>query len=108
MPPSTRTCHASEDTCGAVDQHGVGNKAIVDGKASEYGNKRIAIFQTSDNRKANHADLGRHSTWVKWAVPTAEALRQACLAQESRIAQGRPELPSVAITTLSVSNSAFL
>jgi len=93
---------------GAIDQHGTGNKAIVDGKAGEYGNKRIALFQTSDNRRADHADLGKHSTWVKWAVPTAEAIRQACLAQESRISQVLPELPTVAITGMSVSNSAFL
>jgi chromosome segregation protein len=93
---------------GAVDQLGIGNKAILEGKAGEYGNKRIALFQTSDNRKADHSELGKHSTWVKWAVPTAEALRQACLAQESRVAQEQPDLPSVAITALSVSNSAFL
>jgi AAA domain len=93
---------------GSVDQHGAGNKSICEGKASEYGNKRIALFQTSDNRSADHADLGKHTTWVKWAVPTAEALRQASLAQESRIAQRQPELPAVAITGLSVSNSAFL
>jgi type III restriction enzyme len=93
---------------GAVHQHGIGNKAIVDGKASEYGNKRIAIFQTSDNRRTDHKNLGEHSTWVKWAVPSAEALRQACLAQESRISQQQPPLPTVAITGLSVSNSAFL
>lgn len=93
---------------GSVDQHGKGNKSIVDGKNNDYGNKRIALFQSSDNRRADHADLGKHTTWVKWAVPTAEALRQACLAQESRIAQSAPELPSVAITALSVSNSVFL
>ena len=93
---------------GAIDQHGTGNKSIVEGRASEYGNKRIALFQTSDSRRADHAELAKHSTWVKWAVPTAEALRQACLAQELRIAQKEPELPSVAITALSVSNSAFL
>lgn len=93
---------------GAIDQHGTGNKNIVAGKASEYGNKRIALFQTSDNRRADHGDLGKHSTWVKWAVPSAEALRQACLAQESRIAQSQPQLPTVAVTGLSVSNSVFL
>src|SRR5205085_2534913 len=93
---------------GSVDQLQKGNRSIVDGKAGEYGHKRIALFQTSDSRKANHADLGEPSTWVKWAVPTAEALRQACLAQESRIAQEEPELPSVSITALDVSNSAFL
>ncbi len=93
---------------GAEDQLGKGNRNIVDGIANEYGNKRIALFQTSDNRRADHADLGKHSTWVKWAIPTAEALRQACLAQESRIAQERPTLPNVSITALNVSNSAFL
>ena len=93
---------------GAVTQHGGGNRNIVEGRASEYGHKRIALFQTSDNRKASHADLGAHSTWVKWAVPTAEALRQACLAQESRISQQRPQLPAVAITSLAVTNSVFL
>jgi chromosome segregation protein len=93
---------------GTIAQHGTGNNNIVDGKASEYGNKRIAVFQTSDNRREDHSDLGSHSTWVKWAVPTAEALRQACLAQESRISHALPELPTVTITALSVSNSAFL
>ena len=93
---------------GGIDQHGTGNKNIVEGKASEYGNKRIALFQTSDNRRADHGDLGKHSTWIKWAVPSAEALRQACLAQESRIAHVVPELPGVAVTALSVSNSEFL
>ncbi|WLC16296.1 TrlF family AAA-like ATPase [Bradyrhizobium diazoefficiens] len=93
---------------GAVTQLGKGNRNIVDGKASDYGNKRIALFQTSDNRNEKHTDLGKHTTWVKWATPTAEALRQACLAQESRIAQERPTIPSVSITSLNVTNSVFL
>jgi type III restriction enzyme len=93
---------------GDVKQLGKGNRDIIAGKASAYGNKRIALFQTSDNRRADHAELGKHSTWVKWAVPSAEALRQACLAQESRISQAPPSLPSVAITALDVSNSQFL
>ena len=85
-----------------------GNQNIVDGKTKEWGNKRIAIFQTSDNRCEDHRNLGRVSTWVKWAVPSAEALRQACLAQESRVSQDTPRLPSVAVASISVSNSAFL
>lgn len=93
---------------GGVEQLGNGNKNILAGKAAEYGYKRLAVFQTSDNRKADHSDLGKHSTWVKWAVPTAEALRQASLAQESRISQQLPDLPNVWITSLTVSNSAFL
>ncbi len=87
---------------------GLGTQKILAGKAKEWGHKRIALFQTSDNRHADHRDLGRVSTWIKWAVPTAEALRQACLAQESRVSQEPPHLPAVVVAGLSVSNSAFL
>jgi chromosome segregation protein len=85
-----------------------GDTRITNGEDKNYGNKRIALFQTSDSRSEDHADLGRYSTWVKWAAPTAEALRQACLAQDSRIAQEAPQLPSVVIRSLHVSNSEFL
>ena len=36
------------------------------------------------------------------------ALRQACLAKESRLSHDEPELPSLWITSMSVSNSKFL
>ncbi|MCK4326266.1 hypothetical protein KAW55_05875, partial [bacterium] len=42
------------------------------------------------------------------AIPTAEALRQACLAKESRISQIDPALPSVYVTSVDVSNSKFM
>lgn len=87
---------------------GDGNRRIIDGLNSEYGNKRIAIIQTSDSRSETFADLGKFTTWIKWSVPTAEALRQACLAQESRISQTNPELPTVWVSRVSVDNSMFL
>jgi type III restriction enzyme len=87
---------------------GAGNRRIFDGENSEYGNKRIALVQTSDSRSDTYVDLGKHSTWIKWSLPTAEALRQACLAQESRISQTKPELPTVWISRVSVDNSMFL
>lgn len=93
---------------GEFSKVGTGNQNIIAGKAKEWGHKRIACFQTSDNRREDHRDLGRVSTWIKWAVPTAEALRQACLAQESRISQDSPQLPAVIVAGISVSNSAFL
>lgn len=93
---------------GGIEQLGKGNRNIIDGKSRERGNKRIAVFQTSDSRDENHDRLGIASTWVKWATPTAEAIRQACLAQESRISQVVPQLPAVAINSISVSNSKFL
>lgn len=93
---------------GSISQHGNGNKNIINGIAREWGNKSVALFQTSDNRQRDFGVLGIHSTWVKWATPTAEALRQACLAKESRICQTQPELPQIFITKLDVTNSKFL
>jgi len=93
---------------GSVDSLGRGNRDILAGKTKAWGNKRSAVFQTSDARSADFSALGAHSTWVKWATPTAEALRQACLAEESRIAQTAPLLPSVWVSQLVVSNSRFM
>jgi type III restriction enzyme len=93
---------------GSKDSLKAGTLNIIAGKEKAWGNKRIACIQTSDNRREDHADLGKHSSWIKWASPTAEALRQACLAQESRISDTEPSVPSVVITSISVQNSSFL
>lgn len=93
---------------GALSKLKPGRKSILEGFDKAWGNKRIACFQTSDNRHEDHRDLGTSTTWVKWATPTAEALRQACLAQESRVSQETPLLPALVIATISVSNSLFL
>lgn len=93
---------------GSEDRLNHGSRNILDGRAKEWGFKKVAFIQTSDNRTEEHSDLGRHTTWIKWAVPTAEALRQACLAQESRIVRQRPRLPVVHIESLAVSNSKFM
>ena len=87
---------------------GAGNRRIFAGNDPNWGSKRIALFQTSDSRSGSFDALGLHSTWVKWAAPTAEALRQACLAQESRVAHEAPAIPSTYLTRLSVSNSRFM
>jgi chromosome segregation protein len=93
---------------GPVSQHGTGNISITSGKNREYGFKPIGLFQTSDNRTRTFSELGKYSTWVKWARPTAEALRQACLAKESRLYQEDPQIPSIWITGVDVSNSKFI
>jgi len=85
-----------------------GYKNILEGRQQNNGYQPIAVFQTSDNRKRNHSDLGTHITYVKWSEPTAEALRQACLAKQSRLSHADPELPNLWITSVSVSNSKFL
>ena len=93
---------------GSITQHGKGNTDIVNGKNKEYGNKAIAVFQTSDNRNRDFSKLGTNVTWVKWARPTAEALRQVCLARFSRISHAEPRLPSIRLSRIEVSNSKFL
>jgi chromosome segregation protein len=93
---------------GDASEIGTGNTQKFAGQDSAWGNKRIAVIQTSDSRSATFETLGRHSTWIKWSQPTAEALRQACLAQESRIAHKEPQVPAVVITRLNVTNSKFM
>ena len=85
-----------------------GPKNILAGKDKAWGNKRIACLQTSDSRRDDHSSLGSPSTWIKWAKPSAEALRQACLAQESRISLNAPRMPETYVSDVSVSNSSFL
>ncbi len=87
---------------------GTGARTILDGGDPAYGRKALGVFQTSDCRRADFRTLGSHTTWVKWSKPTAEALRQSCLARHSRISQTAPQLPSVAITRIEISASKFL
>jgi chromosome segregation protein len=93
---------------GNVTQLGTGNKNIINGIAREYGNKSVAVFQTSDARQSDFATLGTSTSWVKWAVPTAEALRQACLAKESRLSNELPLFPTIYISKIDVTNCKFL
>jgi len=93
---------------GGIDKLGSGNERIINGKDQNYGPKKLGVFQTSDSRRRDFTTLGQYTTWVKWATPTAEALRQACLAKESRISQDVPELPSIFVTSIDVSNSKFM
>lgn len=85
-----------------------GTISIINGLNEEWGRKKVALFQTSDNRKATFENLGEHSSWVKWAEPTAEALRQACLADRTRISHEEPSLPLTYIKKIKVSNSKFM
>lgn len=85
-----------------------GEKRILEGRDGNWGYKAIALFQTSDARNADFSTLGRNATWVKWAEPTAEAIRQACLAHESRIRHTLPALPNVWVSRIIVSNSKFM
>lgn len=89
-----------------IDKKGYLN--IINGKDRNYGFKPISVIQTSDNREETFSKLGKSATWIKWAEPTAEALRQAFLAKESRLSQTLPETPQIYITKIDVTGSKFL
>lgn len=93
---------------GEFSKLSIGVKNRIAGKDPQWGRKRVACIQTSDARRSDHKFLGKPSTWVKWATPTAEALRQACLAQESRISLDPPHVPETYIASISIGNSKFL
>ncbi len=93
---------------GPITNLSIGKKNIIDGKHEDYGFKALGVFQTSDCRNRSFDELGTHSSWVKWSNPTAEALRQACLARHTRITHEEPLIPSVVIQGLEVSNSKFM
>jgi len=83
-------------------------KHKLDGSLRDYGHKAIGVFQTSDSRFEDFRVLGSRSTWVKMAEFSAESLRQACLARESRLFQEPPVLPTNYISRIEVSNSTFM
>ncbi len=80
----------------------------LDGGDVNYGNKAVGIISTSDNRYEDGREFGNFFTWIKWAEPSAEALRQACLARQSRISQDEPVLPQIFVTKIDVTYSKFL
>jgi len=43
------------------DKVGDGNRKIFDGLNAQYGNKKIALIQTSDSRSETYNDLGKYS-----------------------------------------------
>ena len=85
-----------------------GYRNKINGKDKAYGNKSIAVIQTSDYRGSTTLKDHNVATWIKWRDPTAEALRQACLAKESRISLVEPEIPNTYIEKIKVTNSTFL
>lgn len=81
---------------------------ILNGEVEAWGFKSIAVIQTTDYRADKTVAELDTATWIKWREPTAEALRQACLAKESRISLVEPELPNIFIEKIDVTNSSFL
>lgn len=93
---------------GKFNGGGVGYLKILRGEVAEWGFKSLAVLQTTDYRADKTLAELDTATWIKWKEPTAEALRQACLAKESRISLVEPEIPNIFIEKIDVTNSSFL
>lgn len=50
---------------GAAGSLGEGNRKILAGDDAAWGNKPVAVFQTSDSRSRDFTKLGSSATWVK-------------------------------------------
>ena len=118
-----QTHYAQAPFCGGYiekcfySSFGPGDQNILEGRVQAWGSKAIGVFQTSDCRIAttssdgttvDFAELGDWPTWIKWAKPSTEAIRQACLAKPSRISQTEPTFPLLQIVGVRVSDSVFL
>lgn len=85
-----------------------GDRKILDGEIPAWSSEKRGVISTSDARHADFRDIGKHASWIKLASPTAESIRQAMLAPDSRIRHDDPKLPSVVISSITVAGSKYL
>jgi len=79
--------------------------AKIEGKVEEWGKRRRAVLATGDNRKADWSRLGVHDCWIKLGEYSAEAVRQALLADEARIIFEAPACPPERLVLLRVKST---
>ena len=79
----------------------------LSGETVDWGGAR-GIISTSDSRTEDFSNLGSFPTWLKIAAPTAESLRQAMLAADSRISYKATNSPNLYIESVSIINAAYL
>ncbi len=84
------------------------DKRILDGEIPAWSSEKRGVISCSDARHEDFRLIGKHATWVKLASPTAESLRQAMLAPDSRIRYEEPKLPSAVIASVTVKGSKYL
>jgi ABC-type lipoprotein export system ATPase subunit/uncharacterized protein with GYD domain len=80
-------------------------KKKIYGQITEWGNRRRGIIPTGDNRVQSFNRLATNLCWIRLGEPTAEAIRQAVLADEARISYVNPSLPNQRILSLKVESS---
>lgn len=78
---------------------------LVYGKSKEWGTRRRGIVSTGDNRNSSYSQLAKNPCWIRLGEPTAEAIRQAVLADQARIAYAPPSMPAQRVLELRVSST---
>jgi type III restriction enzyme len=91
-----------------VNSLGPKNKARLSGNDPLWTDRRVYPIPTSDSRSHDFATLGKNDAWIKLAAPTAEAVRQAFLAHNSRISIEPPKTASLFVSEITYSGSSIL
>lgn len=91
-----------------IETLGSRNRRRISGEDAMWSEREIYPLPTSDTRSATYEHLGSNNTWIKLAEPTAEAIRQAFLAHESRISIEHPVLPSLWVSGVEIGGSDIL
>ncbi len=87
---------------------GAKNRQRLSGSDKTWCRRTIYPLPTSDSRSASYVTLGQNNCWIKLAVPTAEAVRQAFLGYKSRIAIQQPQVPSLVVSHAEIYGSTIL
>jgi len=95
------------DRCYPHELH-EGGRRILDGAIPAWGCEKRGVISTSDARHSDCRLIGNHASWIKLASPTAESIRQAMLAPDSRIRYEEPRLPDVVINKLTVQGASYI
>jgi chromosome segregation protein len=82
-----------------------GDLRIIRGEIEEWGTRRRGILPTGDNRSGNFEKLGANPCWIKLGEATTEGIRQALLADDSRIRYDPPIYPAHRITGVTISSN---
>ncbi len=85
-----------------------GDRRILEGEIPAWSSDKRGVISSSDARHYDFRLIGKHATWIKLATPTAESLRQAMLAPDSRIRYQEPKLPSGVIDSITIRGAKYL
>lgn len=85
-----------------------GDQNILNGEIPDWSSDKRGVISTSDSRFADFRLIGKHASWIKLASPTAESIRQAMLAPDSRIRHDEPRQPSVLISKMIVDGASYI